>query len=161
MPERRSDLPFFPQHDHQSCISKALAQAEALCSKRKARLTPLRRRVLELLWQGHRPLGAYELLGQLQGEGNAAPPTVYRALDFLQQLGLVHRIASLNAYIGCCRPDQPHTGQFLICRSCQASSELNAHQVQESIVCASTEVGFVAEEQTVEIFGLCQNCQEA
>jgi Fur family zinc uptake transcriptional regulator len=161
MPERRSDLPFFPQHDHQICISKALKQAEALCSKRKARLTPLRRRVLELLWQSHRPMGAYELLGELQAEGSAAPPTIYRALEFLQQLGLVHRIASLNAYLGCNRPEQPHTGQFLICRSCQASSELNAHQVAASIVSASTEIGFVAEAQTVEIFGLCQHCQGA
>lgn len=87
-------LPYRP-HNHDACVRDALAEARAICQARNARLTPIRQRVLELIWESHKPLGAYDLLGMLAQEGhNAAPPTVYRALDFLQQYGLVHRIAS-------------------------------------------------------------------
>ena len=90
-------LPYRP-HNHQACVNQALDDARHICQQHNARLTPTRQRVLELIWQSHRPLGAYDVLAQLAAEGqNAAPPTVYRALDFLQQHGLVHRIASLNA----------------------------------------------------------------
>jgi len=158
MTQPASDHPFAP-HDHQECIDQALQRAEGLCRERDARLTPVRRRVLELLWQSHRPVGAYELLEQLQQEGKASPPTVYRALDFLQQLGLVHRLASLNAFVGCAQPGEPHSGQFLICRSCQASCELSATEVDRSIDLATSAAGFAAEEQTVEILGLCPHCR--
>ncbi|MDY6815939.1 MAG: transcriptional repressor, partial [Pseudomonadota bacterium] len=78
-------LPYRP-HNHQACVSQALADARAICRARNARLTPTRERVLELIWQSHKPLGAYDVLAELTAEGqNAAPPTVYRALDFLQQ----------------------------------------------------------------------------
>src|SRR5918999_799750 len=106
--------PFHP-HDHLSCIGDALDRAAVLCDQRGARLTPLRRRVLELVWRGHEPVGAYDLLAQM---GRAAPPTVYRALDFLIEQGLVHRIESLNAYVGCDRPEAAHASQFLICTDC-------------------------------------------
>lgn len=85
-------------HHHATCIEDALATAEKLCSERKQRFTPLRRRVLELVWQSHRPVGAYEILRQLTAEeGCPAPPTVYRALDFLLDQGFIHRINALNA----------------------------------------------------------------
>ncbi|TYO99181.1 Fur family zinc uptake transcriptional regulator [Geothermobacter ehrlichii] len=161
MPAGCRSIPFSPDHDHGDCVRQALDRAEQVCRARGARLTPLRRRVLELLWQSHRPVGAYDLLARLQREGRAAPPTVYRTLDFLLRLGLVHRIASLNAWIGCCRPDEPHSGQFLICRSCNALDELNVSQVDDSIRNASQRAGFIVEEQTVEIFGLCHHCREA
>jgi len=151
---------FAPDHDHDACVRQALARAEQLCRRQGVRLTPLRRQVLKLIWQSHRPVGAYDLLARLRRQGRAAPPTVYRILDFLHRLGLIHRIASLNAWIGCCRPDEPHSGQFLICRSCHALDELNVHQVDASIHDASRSVGFTVEEQTVEIFGLCQHCRE-
>ena len=93
-------------HDHSRCVAEALAEAEALCAKQGTRLTTLRKRVLELVWASHKPLGAYDILGVLSEEDGrrAAPPTVYRALDFLLENGLVHRIASLNAFIGCVHP---------------------------------------------------------
>ncbi|MCK5914330.1 MAG: transcriptional repressor, partial [Desulfuromusa sp.] len=87
-------------HDHLSCIAAAMANAEQLCQHRGKRFTAIRRRVFELVWQQHKPIGAYEVLEKLQQDGRAAPPTVYRALDFLLELGLVHRIASLNAFVG-------------------------------------------------------------
>src|SRR3546814_13619005 len=94
-------------HDHDHCVSHALAEADSLCARQGVRLTALRKRVLELVWQSHKPLGAYDILAQLteQDGRRAAPPTVYRALDFLLENGLVHRIASLNAFIGCNHPE--------------------------------------------------------
>ena len=89
-------------HDHAHCVAGALAEADALCARLGVRLTELRRRVLELVWQSHKPLGAYDILAVLseQDGRRAAPPTVYRALDFLLENSLVHRIASLNAFTG-------------------------------------------------------------
>jgi len=90
-------------HDHSRCVSHALAEAETICARQGLRLTALRKRVLELVWASHKPLGAYDILGVLSDEDGrrAAPPTVYRALDFLLENGLVHRIASLNAITDC------------------------------------------------------------
>ncbi|MDX2494940.1 MAG: hypothetical protein QNK27_08275, partial [Desulfuromusa sp.] len=96
------------EHDHQCCLDGAMANAELLCQQRGKRFTSIRRRVFELIWQQHKPIGAYEVLEGLQQDGRAAPPTVYRALDFLLDLGLVHRINSLNAYVGCIHPEYPH-----------------------------------------------------
>ncbi|MHA1109066.1 MAG: transcriptional repressor, partial [Alphaproteobacteria bacterium] len=86
-------------HDHKRCIAEALAAAEEICARQSVKLTDLRRRVLELIWDRHEPVRAYDLLDQLRaGRRSAAPPTIYRALDFLLEAGLIHRIESLNAY---------------------------------------------------------------
>jgi len=152
--------PFVAQdHDHQGCISEALVAAEELCRRSGQRFTALRRRVLELVWRRHRPVGAYEILDMLQDEGRAAPPTVYRALDFLQQMGLVHRIATLNAFVGCARPGQSHHGHFLICESCQALAELEVPAIADAIEESARDSGFVARRQTVEVMGICPNCR--
>ncbi len=149
-------------HDHSHCVSSALAQAQSLCAKTGARLTALRLRVLELVWQSHKPLGAYDILAVLsETDGRrAAPPTVYRALDFLQEHGLVHRLASLNAFVGCSHPEQPHQGQFLICRACHTSVELEQSSIGAAIISSAASVGFSVEGQTVEVLGLCASCRE-
>ena len=91
-------------HDHKHCVEDALAAAERLCAAKDLRFTPLRRRVLELVWSSHKPVGAYALLDKLRNEDlGSAPPTVYRALDFLIENGLIHRIERMNAFIGCSR----------------------------------------------------------
>ena len=151
------------QHDHSQCVDNALADADALCARQGVRLTALRRRVLELVWQSHKPLGAYDILGTLSEEDGrrAAPPTVYRALDFLLENGLIHRIASLNSFIGCNRPEHSHQGQFLICRACRTAIELSQPSISDAIVAAAKAVGFQVEQQTVEVVGLCSRCQEA
>jgi Fur family zinc uptake transcriptional regulator len=150
-------------HDHSRCVSHALAEAESICTRQGLRLTALRKRVLELVWQSHKPLGAYDILAVLSDQDGrrAAPPTVYRALDFLLENGLVHRIASLNAFVGCSHPAHTHQGQFLICRSCHAAIELEHAAISEAIVGGAQSVGFVVEGQTVEVLGLCAGCQEA
>ena len=114
------------RHDHESCVETAIDRAATLCAARGARLTDLRRDVLALVWEGHAPVGAYHILDALKRRHpGAAPPTVYRALEFLSEQGLIHRIESLNAYVGCDRPDQRHVSQFLICERCNATAELD------------------------------------
>jgi Fur family zinc uptake transcriptional regulator len=147
-------------HDHALCIGTALDSAAALCAKRGARLTTLRRRVLELVWRGHSAVKAYELLGELDhGGGAAKPPTVYRALDFLIAHGLVHRLESLNAYVGCPRPEAPHDGQFLICGACGTVSEFAAPAVHSAIAREAAGLGFVVGQQTIEVHGVCRGCR--
>jgi Fur family zinc uptake transcriptional regulator len=147
------------RHDHAHCIGEALAAADQLCLDAGVRLTPLRRRVLELVWQSHEPVGAYDLLDRLRHERRrAAPPTVYRALDFLLEQGLIHRIESLNAYVGCGEPHDRHGGQFLICRDCGSVAELNDGDIADTVVSKARRQGFHVQRQTIEILGLCPNC---
>ncbi|MDY7562485.1 Fur family transcriptional regulator [Pseudomonas sp. 10B1] len=150
-------------HDHSHCVHTALSEADTLCARKGLRLTALRRRVLELVWQSHKPLGAYDILAVLSEEDGrrAAPPTVYRALDFLLENGLVHRIASLNSFTGCNHPTHAHQGQFLICRECNAAIELQHPLITQAVISAATEVGFTVEGQTIEILGICAGCKAA
>jgi Fur family zinc uptake transcriptional regulator len=149
------------QHNHERCVDDALHKAAVLCTRRGARLTRLRRRVLELVWQGHAAVKAYDILGALgSAEGTAKPPTVYRALDFLIAHGLVHRLESLNAYIGCPVPDAAHEGLFLICDACGTVSEFEAPPVQAAIAAQAAAKDFAVARQTVEVRGLCQPCRE-
>ncbi len=148
-------------HDHQHCIDEALAEAERLCAERGRRLTALRRRVLELIWASHQPVKAYELLARLQeASASAAPPTVYRALDFLLAEGLIHRLASLNAYVGCGQPDHHHAGQFLICQGCEAVAELDDPAIAGLIREKAENQGFSLVDQTIELEGLCPECRD-
>jgi len=150
-------------HDHSHCVHHALSEADTLCLKQGLRLTALRRRVLELVWQSHKPLGAYDILAVLseQDGRRAAPPTVYRALDFLLDNNLVHRIASLNAFIGCNHPEHAHQGQFLICHTCHVAVELEHKTISDAIVESAQGIGFAVEGQTVEVVGLCAACRGA
>jgi Fur family zinc uptake transcriptional regulator len=147
-----------------------LERAEALCQTRGVQLTPLRRDVLRLVLEAEAPIGAYALLDQLKASrAKAAPPTVYRALDFLLEQGLIHRLERLNAFMGCVEAleghdhdhahDHPH--QFLICRGCGATREISDHDVADAITAAAAKSGFSAARATVEIEGLCGKCGDA
>ena len=159
MPNKKQVFPSF-DHDHTGCVNDALQSAEHVCAQKVTRLTDLRRRVLELVWESHRPVGAYYILEALMKEQRAAPPTVYRALDFLLGQGLVHRIASLNAYVGCNRPQTPHSGQFLICDTCLESAEILNEKVFDALRETALSAGFEVRQQTVEIIGTCRRCRE-
>ena len=149
-------------HDHRRCVNHALDEAEQRCVTRGVRLTELRKRVLELVWQSHQPLGAYDILEQLsQQDGRRpGPPTVYRALDFLLEHDLVHRLASLNAFIGCSHPEHDQACQFLICRQCRTAVELEQSAINQAISEAAQGVGFAVEQPMVEVVGLCSRCRE-
>lgn len=151
------------KHDHQQCIDNALEQAELLCSDRGVRLTSLRKRVFTLIWQSHKPLGAYDILNILATEDgrNVAPPTVYRALDFLLENHLIHRLASRNAFVGCANPMHNHAGYFLICSECNNVLELEHTSISQAIETTAKKADFLITDQTVEVVGLCSKCQGA
>lgn len=149
----------FREHDHGRCVREALSVAERICRERGLRFTPLRRRVLELVWGSHGPIGAYEVLDRLRAERRrAAPPTVYRALQFLSGERLIHRIESLNAYVGCVNPGERHNAQHLICGLCGAVAEVEVADVSEAIRRRAAEIAFEVRRQTVEVMGLCARC---
>lgn len=151
--------PNVSQHDHQGCIASAMAKAEQISKQRILRFTPLRRRVLELVWQSHRPIGAYELLGELKAEeGCPAPPTIYRALDFLLEQGFIHRINALNAFVGCPHAEHQHQGQMFICEICQNVTEVTDLQIESAVKAAAGAEGFSVNRQWLEVVGVCQNC---
>lgn len=159
MPQASRAFPS-PAHNHESCVANAMATAEELCRQRGLRFTTLRRRVLMLVWDSHKPVGAYDILDSLSAEGRpAAPPTVYRALDFLIEAGLVHRLDSLNAFIGCPDPARSHAGQFLICRQCRTVVELDDRDIDTLVEDKAKELGFSAVHQMLEIQGLCSDCR--
>jgi len=154
----------FRQHDHSVCVDAALTTARGVCEERGAKLTPLREQVLQLVWQSHKPLGAYAILEQLDAgitpgaRRRLAPPTGYRALEFLREYGLVHRINSLNAFMGCQHPQARHQSFFLICRRCESAVELTSTPLAEAISTAAKAAQFTEEGASVEIMGLCPNC---
>lgn len=149
----------FHEHDHQTCVATTLSSAEKLCAKRGAQLTPIRRRVLEILLESHRPIGAYALLDRLREEGvGSQPPTVYRALDFLISQGLVHKIMKINAFAACCRPEERHAPQFLICTGCERIDEMHDPAVTEALDRAAAQAGFSAKDAALELSGLCPDC---
>ena len=148
-----------PEHDHRACIEDALSQAEALCRTRGVRLTSLRRRVLAIIWESHAPLGAYDVLERMNAAGERnAPPTAYRALDFLLEHGLIHRIESLNAFVGCAMPGDAHKAQFFICSDCGTVAETHSEKIGEAIEASATQAGFQVDTPVVEISGQCPEC---
>lgn len=149
-----------PDHDHGRCADEGLRHAEAVCDGRGQKLTPIRRRVLETLLASHRPLGAYELIDRLaEATARPAPITVYRALDFLMENGLVHRIESRNAFLACAHNhDAMSTVAFLICDRCGLVGEIPATAIAASINEAARGSGFDAKMSVVEITGTCSHC---
>jgi Fur family transcriptional regulator, zinc uptake regulator len=154
-----------PDHDHDRCTADALAHAEALCTARGQRLTPLRRQVLETLAESHKALGAYEIMERMAGQGpRPAPITVYRALDFLLENGLVHRIESRNAFLACIGDHHAvgsGTTVFLICERCGAVGEASSAAVAETLQTAARAVGFTPKARVIEVTGICAHCRKA
>jgi Fur family zinc uptake transcriptional regulator len=152
-----------PGHDHGRCTSDAIAHAEAICTARAQRLTPLRRHVLEALLASHQPLGAYELIDRLAAAGaRPAPITIYRALDFLREQDLVHRIESRNAFIACVHNHESGDPVvFLICERCGAVGEAASAAVADTIKRASRAAGFTPKTPVIEISGICAHCKAA
>jgi Fur family transcriptional regulator, zinc uptake regulator len=150
----------FARHDHGHCSADVLARADSLVQARRARLTPVRRRVLEILLEQHRAMGAYDVLQRLAAEGlGSQPPVAYRALEFLVEQGLAHRVDRLNAFTACMHPGEAHAPAFLICRVCHTVAEATAGPVREALDAAAGAVGFVVEGSTVEALGLCPQCR--
>jgi len=154
--------PAFAAHDHGHCASDALSRAEAVTAAAGARLTPVRRRVLEILLEQHKALGAYEVLARLAADGfGNQPPVAYRALEFLVDHGLAHRIQRLNAFTACTHPGADHAPAFLICRECSGVAEAPAAAACDALQSSATTLGFSIERTTIEALGLCPTCRDA
>lgn len=151
-----------PGHDHARCARAAITRAETHCATRGQRLTPIRRQVLEVLLESHNPLGAYEIIDHIAAkQARPAPITVYRALDFLRDNGLVHRIESRNAFVACVHN---HAGGdlvvFLICERCGAVGEGPGAAVAQALKASSRAAGFSPKSPLIEIVGICSHCRE-
>lgn len=152
-----SDTLGFDTHDHASCVRTALDAADTACKERAVQLTPVRRRVLEILLESHAAMGAYDVLARLDAEGlGSKPPVAYRALAFLVEQGFVHRIERLNAFIACMHPGAAHSPAFMICRSCGKVAEAQANTAMDQTAAQS---GFQVEQTVIEAEGLCPSCQ--
>ena len=138
-----------------------LARAEAACRRAGVRLTPIRRQVLEALYETHRPLGAYDVADRLAGGARrVAPITVYRALDFLMEQGLVHRLASRNAFVACAHGhDSADLIAFLICEACGGVDEISSAPLAGAIAQVLDQERFEPHFQVLEITGRCGHCR--
>ncbi|WP_179378348.1 helix-turn-helix domain-containing protein [Jannaschia marina] len=150
----------FEKHDHADCIDTALAAIEEQCAKAGLQLTPIRKRVLSILLEQHRAMGAYEILDVLRAQGlKAQPPMAYRALDFLVRAGFAHRVERLNAFVACTAPGEAHAPVLLICRGCAAVAESRA-DTSAALGRAAADAGFAVERSVLEAEGLCPHCQD-
>jgi Fur family zinc uptake transcriptional regulator len=150
-----------PDHDHGRCSSEAMAIAEAKCLEQGRRLTPIRRHVLDVLLGSHRPLGAYEIMERLAPQGpRPAPITVYRALDFLRDSGLIHRIESRNAFVACVHNHaSAEPVVFMICERCGTVGEAASMAVAATLSSAARAAGFTPKSPVIEIGGICAHCR--
>jgi len=161
------DVQDFTQHD----VAERLVAAKEQCRTRGVRFTPLRQQIYALVLQANKPVGAYDLITQLQQARlldsdnetdtakNVAPPTVYRSLEFLLSEGLIHQLTSINAYVPCCHPRAQHTAAFLICDQCQRVQECSSLPVQEMMSFTEQDIGFTVARSVIELSGRCQGCQ--
>ena len=148
------------EHDHSQCVSEALQDAREKCRARGLRLTRIRHRVLEIIWRGHEPVKAYDILDDLNRSGQkTSPPTVYRALDFLVQAGFVHRVETLNAFVACPHGKGDHNAQLLICSQCGTIAEIDDPMIRAVLQAGGERHGFDVKPQTLEIRGLCPVCR--
>lgn len=151
----------FTEHDHTHCAGDILAYADKQVSDKGLRLTPVRRATLEILLSDHRAMGAYEVLEKLQEKGfGNQPPVAYRALEFLVDNGLAHRVQRLNAFAACTQPAKRHRPVFLICKTCEQVAEADATEVQDALSAAAAKADFAIERVNVEVLGLCPSCRE-
>lgn len=139
-------------------IETFLNEAEEIAARKGQRMTKIRRKVLRLLLESDAPSKAYDLLANLDGEGAPKPPTVYRALDFLQDVGLAHKIESLNAYVACGHANHSHSAVFLICDICGGAEELHAVTTAEALTSETASAKFSMDRAVIEAHGRCRKC---
>lgn len=150
------------RHDHQHDADAFVGAVSSACELRGLRLTPLRLRVLELIAAESKPVKAYDLLDRLKDEhSGAAPPTIYRALDFLLEHRFIHKLESINAYVSCHHPSVAHHVPFLICDQCESATEICDERVAKLLSDQAKALGFRARAQTLEVHGKCKRCSAA
>ncbi len=152
-------------HHHVHSADAFVGAVERACAERGLRLTPIRANVLRLIADAGKPVKAYELLEWVRegkSVGADAPPTVYRALDFLMANGFVHKLESVNAFVACHHPNSSqHSVPFLICDRCHSAVELEDREVVTQLEARAKALGFHPQAQTLEVHGLCAKCAQS
>ncbi len=151
-----------PDHDHGRCVDDGLRAGETVCARHGRKLTSDRRQILEILLRAPSALGAYDIMDRMDWEGRKrASSVVYRSLNFLAELGLVHKLHTRNAYVACVHPGETHGTQFFICGRCDAIAEVASETIDQTLSLAAREVGFSLQSPVVEVAGLCPHCAGA
>lgn len=159
MPKIKPASMAFDDHDHQACTTTAIKIAENHCIKHKLKFTPIRRKVLEILLEEHRAIGAYAILEKLRLDGfSSQPPVAYRALDFLVEHGFAHKIERLNAFVACSHPGATHRPAFMICRQCDSVAETESEASDSELSKIAKSSGFKIEQTVIEAEGVCHIC---
>lgn len=156
---------FGTSHTHET--NQRIKDAQNLAKSKGMRFTPLRESVYRLIVNADKPVGAYDLMHALQHEADKAgdntktiaPPTIYRSLEFLVSLGLVHQLNSLNAFVPCCHPASSHVAGFLICQNCQSVEEIQSLPIDEILAFSQKTANFTVKKSTIELQGICHACQ--
>lgn len=147
------------KHNHSKCIESGIKQAEEICLKLNVKFTKLRKKVLELIWESHKPIKAYEILERLkQDEKIGQPITVYRILDFFLEIKMIHKIESQNAFLACSHPGAAHNCYFLICKKCNNITEACKDDLTSKLQSIASNNSFIIHDFTIEIQGICSNC---
>lgn len=161
------------EHDHAKCVDSILKHAQDICSKRGVRLTEQRLKVLAVLADSHVPASAYDILDKINRQGNKlAPVAIYRALDFLTQQELIHRIESRNGYVACSHHHGEGSGKgeecchgdvtvFLLCDSCGRAGEFHSDALSGLVETIASTEKFRANAPVLEISGICEMCQQS
>ncbi len=142
-------------------LATNMKNIEEYCKSNSLKLTPVRRKVYELLLEQQRGLGAYRILDLLRDSGfKSQPPVAYRALDFLVEIGFVHRIESQNSFFACTRPGEHHSPVFMICKKCESVSEATSSTSMSELSNSLKETGFEMEQTVIEAAGVCSSCAD-
>lgn len=147
--------------NHENCISTTINQVEKICAENGLRFTKIRKAVLEIIWESHRPIKAYDILTKISNINySEKPPTVYRALDFLMENGFVHKINSLNSYVGCSHPNEHSDCYFIICSICNEVQECCDSTITKTIKKILNKNTFKHDYIALEVNGQCNYCSD-
>lgn len=148
-------------HSHQKCVDKLIKQAREICIKNNLRLTPLREKILEIIFQNHKAIKAYDVLKELEKHNiSDKPPTIYRALDFFITNKIIHKIHCINSYLVCSHPGMHNDCSLFICEKCNSVEENCDNNISKLIVEDAKNNNFTIKNKNIEILGICQNCQK-
>lgn len=142
--------------NHAACINTAMNGVEEICAKRGLRFTDIRRKVLKIIWHSHKVVSAADVMQKL---GNSKPPITYRALEFLEANGFIHRVSALNAFVGCPHPQVDHASQLFICADCKDVTEISSPALEKQMETEARKHAFAITRRHIEVLGRCQSCQ--
>ena len=148
-------------HRHNHCISKAKTRFIDQLKKMGKSIGRNDEPVLNLLLSNHRIFSAYDIAETISELGKRVQPIqIYRSLEKLMALGLVHRLSTKNGFIACYEDGECATGQFLICTECESVKEIDSQLINREIHDSAQENSFSIGSKSIEVLGVCGNCQD-